>query len=240
MNHHVSVCILFLLIGLTSSSVFAVDTIEPFSIGLSDVEMYAGFESQGIDASENTFSTSTGIGAGLSDRWSFFLGFSGDTTGALDNGQTIFDMTLFWNLFSQSNWALDLGTTISHAEGNGAFAPFFELNWDASPNQASWGLFAHGGPTGTGATGKVDWTFGLAAGGYITMMDGHQLLAEWAPEYDLGNDSSTQAWNNGSLRMGYNFVISDEVEIISEVGYILPYHLNDGAITSTIGFVASL
>jgi hypothetical protein len=101
-------------------------------------------------------------------------------------------------------------------------------------------LFLQGGPTAAGTGRSVDWTLRLALGGYVTAAEGHQLLTTWATGYDLGRGPPSAAWRHGLGLVGYNVMVRDKLELISQLGVAIPQSGEQTTGSAMLGLVATL
>lgn len=195
------VCLCFAF--LCPSAAGAIDTVEPFGAGNTDVELYVGGDGLGRRG-EAGWSSTFQLGYGLDDRFSAYVNgsatgdtFAGGAAGSLRVGlyATVLDTThLDVDLF------LDAGT----ADEVAGMASGIEVNLDL-------------GRVGLFATAWEDWkTLGrpaLLLGALLTVADGHQLLAAYDHEAC-------------AVAAGYNVLVREGVELITEVGCEVP---RDGA-----------
>ncbi len=221
-----------------SETAAAIDTLENYAPGLSDAEAYVGTDGLGGPPHGVTLAHSAGIGGGLTPRLSLFIGYEVTTNRQLAEAARGLSTTLYGTLLQRTHLSLDLGATLHTGDSAASFAPFFEANWDSVPDQGAWGLFTHGGPCAEGGE-HIDWTWSQGFGGYVTAAEGHQLFTEWRTEFDLKRSPLIGQWQHGGLFAGYNAMLVDNLELISEVGVNLPQ--DSGATASAmVGFIASL
>jgi hypothetical protein len=181
------------------ATVLALDTVEPFGAGVSDVELYLGGERLGRRAEAALFA-SFQLGRGLSDRVSAYVNGSAThdvldvpAAGSLHVGVYA---TLLDSAHLDVDVFLDYGTT----EGETAAAAGIEVNLDAG----RFGLFATAWED-LGAPGVPEVTLGAVA----TVAPGHQLLVAYEPSAHV-------------VAAGYNLPILPGVELINEVACDLP------------------
>jgi hypothetical protein len=223
-----------------SCSAFALDTMEPFAPGFSDAELYLGVENVGESRAQTTPLFAGGVGAGLTERLSLFVGYAANADGYLSQASHGVDVSLYGNLGTWGPWAFDLGATLAEGAGSLQAGPFLELNWDLTPEQTTAGLYLRGGPTAAGAGAAVDWNWEQGLGGYYTVGEDKQLFLEWGTGYDLGRTPAQRAWQRGTLSLGFNWVVSDTLELITEAGVTLPRSSEASRCQASVGFVATL
>jgi hypothetical protein len=217
----------------------ALDTLEPYATGLSDLELYVGADGLRPNSDEQLLFLEAGVGAGLTPRLSMFVGYDATTDSSLNAGQSGVSATLYANVLDRSPFALDLGLSLGQSGGSGSLAPFFELNWDRAPDQEAFGLFIHGGPAAAGDGRRVDWSAELGTGAYWTAAQGHQLFLEWTTGYDLGASPWRRAWQHGALCVGYNAMLTDTLELVTQAGLSLPQKAMPVSASAMAGLIAT-
>lgn len=231
---------LTLSIVLSSSSAFALDTREPFALGLTDAELYVGVSNLGAPRSATTPFFSGCFGAGLTDRISLVAGYTANADGYLSQSDRSIESSLYGSVGTWGHVSLDLGAALAESEGSMQAGPTFELTLDYAPEQAIAGLYLHGGPTAAGTGNAVDWTWEHGLGGYYVLGDGKQLFVEWTTGYDLGRTQASQAWQRGTLAAGFNWAMAEGFELITEAGVTIPEARESSRFHVFTGFVATL
>ena len=238
--------------GLLPALARAVDTVETWDPGAMDVEFYAGWDGLGLKPAARSLSADLVIGYGIADRLSFYLATSLQADERLDQDQASAALGLFGTPLHTQQVAVDL--LLELGAGGPAFSevqltPAFELNLDRDPELRSFGVFLRAGlpithvgafpDSGRDSHASLAIALSLAAGAYLTLDERHQLL--------IGHDLSIQEGSGGhpalgaaGLSMGYNFRISDALELISELSLDLGPGGKAVALRLTTGIIATL
>lgn len=215
-----------ILLGLLACpSARAADTVETFDPGMSNMELYLGHDGIGRNAADQALAGEMLLGLGLTPRLSAYISTVQTSNTFLTDGVRELGIGLFGTVRDGDHVDLDLMLdlrTLHDAGSTAAVHPALELNWDAAPDLARWGLYAR---TGLALSGEetdlgprrlheVDLTLGL----YRTLGSGRQFLLE----YDWNRCGTDGCWQQGSLVAGFNAEISGGMELISQVGLGTP------------------
>ncbi len=233
--HHLKLLPLLLLLA---SSAQALDTLEPFVPGMTDVELYSGLSGLGED--HQSVSMTGILGAGLTDRISTLILWSASADENLASSGSITGLGLFANLFDQKHVDFDLN--LGAEWGGGAFAllPGFELNLDAADKLEKYGLYFRfimplsnepaepADPADPADTGKIAKAMTFNPGFYYSI-GGGQILAEYRNTTDTSFDSET----SGHWGLGFNYLIKN-IDVIMQVG------MEEGAFDIGLGLLATV
>lgn len=205
----------------------AADTVETFDLGVSDVELYAGFDGLGAPVPERGIGVETLIGAGLAERLSSYVAAALVADPTLSAGEAGIAAGIFGTPVDGARVDLDLLLELA-ADGPNLSTlhtvPTVELNLDFRRV----GLYLRAGADIYGsiaeetadhesppASAVLFYTPGL----YVSLGDRHQLLLEYH-----GAVTITDAPNptRGGVALGWNVTLNHRVELINEIGLTLP------------------
>lgn len=213
---------------LCCSSVRAADTLEPFAVGLSDAEVYLGFEGVGPTA-KNAYGELV-LGFGLLERLTFLMGgvVQHDPELSATSGELY--AAMMGTVLDTDHLDLDLVLELrftGEALDRPRVTPMLELNLDRRPDMSSWGLYLRAGVPLQGRESPAGGAWQLAlqventVGAYRTM-GRHQLLLEYDMAFDPSPLAEQLAVTVGGLALGYNVTINDQMELISQIYLDLP------------------
>ncbi|HPF36082.1 MAG TPA: hypothetical protein P5571_04495 [Candidatus Krumholzibacteria bacterium] len=228
----------FCLLLLAGPSARAADTVETFEPGMSDMELYLAHDGLGRDSAEQAVAGEMVLGVGLTPRLSAYISTVQSSNPYFTEGVRELGIGLFGTVRDGDHVDLDLMLdlrTLHDGASAASVHPSLELNWDAAPDLARWGLYARTGLALSGETTdlgprrirEMDVTLGF----YRTLGAGRQLLLE----YDWNRCDAAGCWEQGSLVAGFNAELVTGMELISQVGLGTP-----GAGASGVGFLFGL
>lgn len=219
---------------------WAVDTVEPFAKGASDVELYFSGDGFGRPSSETSVGSSFQLGYGLTDRLSAYLNGAASSDTFFRGGDRALRLGLYGTVIDTRFFDLDLfldfrlmGNSLAAA----GVAQGFEMNLDLG----DFGLFAsvwevvsgRDRSTGSATPGLSDTVNASAAaervfdtelgiGAYWNIADGHQLLAFYDSSVHHTPETGQRRSEVGAVRLGYNVVVHEGIELINEVSCDIP------------------
>ena len=242
----VILCALSISLLLLAGPVRAADTTEPFDLGFSDVDFYLSGEGFGLEEDERSHGAELMLGYGLASRLSGHLGVAMNSDSHLLSASTELSFGLYGTVLDGENFDLDLFLAFG-ASGEGldevSVSPAFELNWDAEPELDFWGLYTRGGMTMTGHEGDSGperyGEYDLTLGCYWTLRPGQQLLLEYDGA-SIEAESGDREWIGGALTLGYNRSMNETMEMISSLVFDIGDDEQDGGMSFTLGFIATL
>lgn len=228
--------------SLMVPTAFATDTTEAYGAGEISFEAHQSFEGfrdglRGLGVGHESL-----IGLGIHKYLSAQVGFSFGANGYLGNVETGFNFTLLSTVVDTDKFDLDLWLSV-----DGGITPGLELNFDFLENL---GIYVRaevplaGVIKGLTKEGEDDWEtsvgLSIVPGIVWTVQEGHQLLLEggfdllWSDAADASG--RLELW---SVALGYNFMITEKIEIVTEVK---TFHPDGGDQEFGIGFgvIASL
>jgi hypothetical protein len=118
--------------------------------------------------------------------------------------------------------------------------PAIELNVDASPDMSTWGLYLRlDAPVVGPLTAAEDPEVFLEGvlGAYGSVAAGHELHV--ALSGALGPLSDAEG-DPGAVALGYNVLLTDTLELISEVSFGIPLSGEPFSVGVVVGLIASL
>lgn len=142
---------------------------------------------------------------------------------------------------------LDLGAP-SHDLKALRWAPSIELNYDDDPDMASWGVYLRTGIEGRRERGEFEgdarsWhersDFGVNPGAYLRLSERHELLIEYDQTIALGEGRAADE-NGSGIGLGFNLLLSDSVELISQIHRDFPRAGDRARLGLSVGFIATL
>lgn len=227
----------------------ATDTVETFDVGATDFEFYTSVEGLGLAAAEDrAFGGELVLGYGIVERLSAFLGTSLTGDGHLTGGAASPYVGVFGTPVDTDHVDFDLFLQVGLDGEQLHIGPSLELNFDADPDQLSWGLYLRSGLDIAGADegggsgfGDLAWAMEATVGAYWTVHEGHQILAELDTAIPLHPRDESRPVDLGGVAIGYNVAVHDSIELVSQVWLDLPQE--DGEPISAaflVGFIASL
>lgn len=236
------------------SAARAADTIETWSVGEPALEIYVGFDGIGLGRYEKTISSDLYLNYGFTERFSGYAGASFFSNEYFKNPGGCGAIGIFGTPVDTDHFDLDLGVDVTFGKEGFSLTPNLELNFDLVPDGGKWGVYFRLEELITGLTGSkvkaVDAVAGeagssfqiipetvLTAGTYWTVKDGHQLLLE----YDIGFANKPAAGEKvmevGGLALGYNVMLTDALELISQVYFDIPQAGEDFAFGLNVGLI---
>jgi len=232
-----------------SVSAWAVDTVEPFALGASDFELYAGSEGLGQGLSAVTFTEDAVLGYGLTERLSATLSGSvvsdrrhrvveqavsaGLYGTAVDSGLLDLDLFLAWGMVDDTSprtelvTGLELNLELSEA---GLFLTAFETFGGREQEAVT------GSPPDTERT----FTTELGLGAFLDVAEGHQLLALFESSLEHVPEPGSSVTEGVGFALGYNVMVSDSLELINEVGVLVSSGDASSSFGLSSGFLATL
>jgi len=245
---------------------YALDTLECFDIGLSDFEAYASFVGVGRPEPDRGVSADVLLGIGILSRLSGQVYEGGEANQAFSEGSGFFGFSVFGTPVDTDHFDLDAGMHVTvgglgngndgpagHSVAEFTFTPFVELNLDSDPEMNGYGLFlvveeTLGGRDESSYTtlGEEIRDFTLSPGtalllaGYWRPAESHELLFGYDMEFLWQALPGEKKVDVGGIRMGYNVILSDAVELITEVNFDIPQTGEYFGVDFMVGILATL
>ncbi len=263
------VCIAILLlwgVGMPGNPSHALDTLEPFDIGLSDFEAYAAFVGAGKPEPERGISADTLLGIGITKRFSGQVYGGGESNQKFTEGSGFFGFGVFGTPVDTDHFDMDIGMNITigglgtgepgpadHFQAQFTFTPYVELNLDSDPEMNGYGLFLVVEETLGGRDESRfndlneeirDFTLtpgtALLLAGYYRVAEIHELLLGYEMAFDYDAPEGEKTVDVGGIALGYNVILTDAVELITEVYFDIPQPGEYFGVDFMVGFIATL
>lgn len=233
----------------------AADTLETWDAGSGNLDFYLTMDGVGRSLPEQGVAGDMLLGWGVADRLSTYLSMSLAADGALADGDAALGVGLFGTPVDTDHFDLDLVLDLC-AGGAGlrdlCLGPSLELNLDAAPDLASWGAYvragleitgrevgdAHAGKSAAAPGRLVDRV--LTFGGYRSLGARSQLLLEYDLTWRDEPEAGGPAVERGGLALGFNRMLGDTLELVTQGRWDVPQGERDGAFGLTLGFIAGL
>ncbi len=229
----------------------AADTIETYEVGVSDLELYAGYDGLGHEFSDHSLLGDFVLGVGIIERLSLYLGTTVQGYRRMRAGDATVNMGLLGTVLDTRHVDLDLilGVGLGGPGFRGfSLAPAFELNLDRAPDLQAYGLYLRGAAVIHVAT--VDPLEGepstfvhhyvATLGAYLTLAERHQLLVELDGAYHPTTLTGERSFELGGLALGYNVALHRRVELITQVCVNLPQGREKTVAGLMIGLIITL
>ena len=186
----------------------ALDTVEPFPEGATDVEVYAG--GVGLGAAPGVLARFQ-LGYGFTERVSGYLygAASGTRLRELDKELSV---GLYGTLVDTAHLDLDLFLDLG-LEGGARMAPALAPGVEVTFELGAFGLYAMVWEALGG--GRACTEVGLGA--LWNLSEGHQLLVQVDSVGHLRPEDGQGRWAVGGVGFGYNVRVHESVEVINEV-----------------------
>lgn len=247
-RRNVFVALVTLAALLAHAPARAADTLEQFDRGLTDMDLYIGFDGAGPGVDEKATYGEIMIGGGLLDNLSAFAGvvIQGDETLTRGAGEAYAGLML--TPIDTDHLDLDLLVELRVAGATPwsfQATPSFELNVDADAAMSSWGLYLRGGvPLYGRDNGRGGDEMALhvetTLGAYVVLGSRHQLLLEYDMNLTPSPLADQRAAEVGGLALGYNLTLTDSAELISQVFLDLPQADEPLAVNFMLGVIFTM
>jgi hypothetical protein len=228
----------------------ALDTLETFDLGASDVELYTGYDGFGLSRADGSAYGDMLLGYGITPGFSAAVGATVSADGTFTSGSSAVHLGAFGTPINTHHIDLDLGIDLSEEAGFFAVTPYFEFNLDLHPDLALAGVYLRGELSyfgreqvvgeGEVADGEVAVAATPALGAYLTVAEFHQLLVESDLTWHPRPRDDERRWELGSVALGYNVQILDALELIHEVGADVAQGDESWGYCASLGFLATL
>lgn len=215
------------VILLFTVHVEAADTLEVFDSGAADLELHFSAGGFGSGTGEEAAGGELVAGYGLADRVSLYSGAAleiADGIASLNGG---YSLGVYGTPLETDHIDVDIVAGINGGKGLGdlAFKPGIEINLDRHPEMMSFGLYVDvffmirptddGEPTCECSSWRGSLDIPCTTGIYYTLVEDHQLLIQH--DLYLSDTLKNSSVAGSILALGYNVVLTDEIELISEV-----------------------
>jgi hypothetical protein len=181
------------------------------------------------------------VGYGIVDNFSAYLGSALSAPDTLTGGEPRLYLGIFGTLVDTYHVDFDLFLDFC-AGGEGMsdleVTPSLELNLDLAPDLASLGTYVRAGVVArsSSTSNRAVADLVLNPGAYLTVTEEQQLFIE----YDMTVAQSESGLEVGGVALGYNLVLNDSVELITQVHVDLPQAGETVAVSFMAGFIATI
>jgi len=216
---------------------FAADTTETYDLGASNFEFYSGYA--GFGQNEKTMSSEALIGFGFTPIFSGYLSATVESNEHLNSATTenSLNFGLLGTPLDTKFFDLDLLLNIQAFNSFG-LTPGLELNFDLANDLKLAGLYLRAEEEITGSENEDDtlYTTSLTGGLYYSFNENLQILSEFDWSYNHEEDKDSI----GGIALGINYLLTDDIELISQAYFDIPEDDEDFSWGVNIGFVAAL
>ncbi|MBD3318192.1 MAG: hypothetical protein GF344_20605 [Chitinivibrionales bacterium] len=223
-----SLC-LFSLVSTTS--LCALDTTEPFDLGFSDNEIYVSFSGLGAERGRRMSAVEYVVGVGVTERFSTLFSFVTESDGYFNNPATELGASLFANVLDRRHLKLDISAGVTSG-GSVGLGTELNVDFDRAGLQVTIEEAIYNGGA---SSDDINFETTIAPLVYVSLTDALQALASIDATLPADGDAGI-----GAPAVGLNAVISDAIEIISEVGFDIPREGEAFTVGASLGFVATL
>ncbi len=241
-------CLLFLLVVFS----YAANTVETFDEKHGYFEINMSYRGIGRAQEEQELISQAIWGKGFTDRLSGYMGMDASSDGYLSLGGFDVMMGIIATPIRQDYFNLDLFAEMGAGDSTyaGVYVdPGFELNFDLAPNQEKGGLYFDVDELLTGAdTASEDTTGGLPlhqriftpstnlrCAAYYTVVKGQQLHLQLDQEFHHHPFGGQKAYQFKAIRIGYNIMLTDVLQLTTEIALYGPFDDSDRGIGFQIG-----
>ena len=222
------IAILFNISGVS----IALDTTEAFDIGFSDAEVYFSYLGFTDTSDLSTFSKEMLIGIGITENFSTSINFSSESNGYLANSGNDVSLGLFWTALSNDSYKVDILTSTNK---NGSIAGAVELNLDF--DNSGFQLQVEEMLENKDSSSRELLT-SIQPLLYYKINSNLELLSAATFDYNE-NEESEREFEYSSFSLGFNYMVSNSVELISQFDIVTA--TDEETITgASIGFVAGI
>ncbi len=194
------------------------------------------------------------IGYGLFRRLSIHAGVNLEGNHDLSQRRPTVYLGLFGTPLQTDHVDLDLFMDLRAGGpelGELRIGPSLELNLDADAEMQTWGLYTRAGvpilrrAQATAGCETPEYQLVLIVestlGAYLHLARGHQLLLELDGTLRPSPADDERRWELGGVALGYNVVINESVELITQLNLDLPQARGDGVSVGLMtGFILTL
>jgi hypothetical protein len=179
---------------------------------------------------------------------SVYLGTTLAAPDSLADGEPSLCLGVFGTLLDTAHLDLDLFLDVA-AGGERMtgleLTPAFELNLDRAPERAAFGAYLRGalvlhGHEVAPEVHRAAAAYGLEPGVYVSLREGHQLCAQLDLHLHPGALAGERQLDLGAAALGYNVVLNETLELITQVAVSLPERGERAALSLMLGFIATL
>ena len=235
-----------LCLGVFSGRALAADTTEPLDLGFSDFEFYLTRAGLGSAGADQMVAGEMILGVGLTSRVYGYLATVLAADSHLASSSTDLGCGLYASARDGQHFDLDFMFDLAaptSADGPLSLRPSCEINWDACPDLASYGIYSRLGTTFYGE--ELDdrsrrlTDLDLTLGAYWTLSPKKHLLLEYlvVKRDEAVSDGN---WDGDSVALGLNVLVIDSLELINQISFTLPEDGEDSTVGLMVGIISTL
>jgi len=231
----------------------AANTIQNFDEGASYFEGHLAFDGIGLSDLEMQWTVQGILGFGITDSISAYIGVTGTANEVFGAGTLTGNLGVFWNPLDTDHVDLDLLLDIGAGTRGFTLSPGIELNLDIKPERALTGLYIVMWESFTGRDESVKdnpatpykdeavskFTLApstsLSLGTYLTLAERHQLHVVFDMTFRHNAASTEKANDVGGIALGYNIMLTDQIELINQVYLDIPQDSESFSVGLSVG-----
>lgn len=226
----------------------AADTVETFDSGASNFEFYLGYGGIGLDKNQGAFSAEAVAGFGITERFSALISLSGEANEYFANGSGNAGFGIFGTVVDTDFFDLDLMFNSGIGFNYFGLAPGIEVNIDFKPDLALAGIYFRAEQLFEGRDESTEnnekYAFaaqtGITAGFYYSINESHQILLEYDMSFPNNPEKGESKHEIGGIALGYNAMITENIELISQIYYDIPQNDEKHSAGLSVGIIATL
>jgi hypothetical protein len=208
-----------LIFFFSSLSCYSADTIEVYGLGFSDLEQYFSVNGMGSGGAERSSSAQFIAGYGLTNDISGYVSISGvgnqSVADSASNASAGAIVKFYDNYLFKIHGLLDVSF-------DKVAQPMIDFGY--YPNH--FGAYTRLGMTFIGGVEGVHFENFLVLGVRYLIADGHEVLTEmdlcWKHVPSPFDEFGVPNWEMGKVALGYNVVLTNSMELITEISFDLP------------------
>ena len=226
----------------------AADTLETWNTGAGNFELYSAVDGVGETVADQAVAGAMVMGWGVANRFSAYLATVMSADGYLTGAETQINLGAFGTPVDTDHFDIDLLLDM-RVEGSGmneaVIMPAVELNLDRAPDLAAYGLYFRGSAEIAGRETELGQPerhvdLGLTLGTYFSLSQRHQLLLQYDATVHDNPGPETRKFEHGAVALGYNALLGDNLELITETKVGIVQGDGQGAVGFMVGFIATL
>jgi hypothetical protein len=228
----------------------AADTYEPWDAGASGLEFYLAGDGLASGRGQGALSGELLLDYGVAPGLSLLLDTTLRASDTLQGGQASLAMTVYATPVDSAHVDLDLFLELQLAElRQMVVTPSLELNLDERDDRSSFGAYLRLGLPVYGLDDDAPSSSPLAIldtgvhaeatlGAYLVVSRQHQLLVELSGQAHPSTEAGSVELRAPGLALGYNAMLLERFELISQVGCGLPDANGVWPVGVVVGFIS--
>lgn len=233
---------------LFAGDALGADTVETWEAGTGNFELFSEFAGVGSAASDQGLASAVLLGWGVANRFSAFAATAVSADGNLANAEPELILGAFATPYESKHLDFDLGLDMV-AFGPGLqeamIVPAFEINLDRTPDLSTMGLYLRGAAKIAGGDADIDEVhrhvdLAFTLGSYFTLSPSQQILLQYDIVVHDEPEPGVPDVERGALALGYNAMLNDSLELITEAWLDVPQNDEDAHLGLRVGIIATL